>query len=109
MVDYSIGARIQESLPLIFMFFLACIASLLRADKHSLLTIITGVVLSGFVAYSVNLLLVHFDIAENIRIVCVGGAAYLNRYIVDLLDRLATQIVSNPKQALKDIKALWKK
>ncbi|GEK13223.1 hypothetical protein [Aliivibrio fischeri] len=109
MIDHNIWLRINESLPIIFMFLLACMASLLRAGKHSFLAIVTGVVLSGFVAYAVDLLLIHFDIAENIRIVLVGGAAYLNRYIVDLLDKLAHQVVSNPKEALKELKALWKK
>ena len=94
------------------MFILACIASLLRTEKYSFTSVVTGIVFSGFIAYSVNLLLTDItivNISENMRIVAVGISAYLNRYIMDILDKVAIQISSDPIKTLSDIKKIWKK
>ncbi|AVI66944.1 hypothetical protein CKQ84_14220 [Shewanella sp. WE21] len=101
--------KFQESGALIVMFVLACGAGLLKDSQHSLKSIVSGVVLAGFVAYGVNLLLVHYGVEENIRVVTVGAAAYLNRYIVDMLDKVATQITRDPKLFLEQLRSIWKK
>ncbi|MEC4728845.1 hypothetical protein HWQ46_25350 [Shewanella sp. D64] len=101
--------RLQESSALILMFVLACAAGLLKDSQHSFKSICSGVALAGFVAYAVNLLLIDYGVSENIRVVTVGAAAYLNRYIVDMLDKLATQLTNDPKQFLESLKRIWKK
>ncbi|WP_394166095.1 hypothetical protein [Photobacterium piscicola] len=112
MHESVIWLKLHESLSLIIMFMLACVASLLRTEKHSLISVITGIIFSGFIAYSVNLLLTDItivNISENIRVVAVGISAYLNRYIMDILDKLAVQISSDPIKTLSDIRKIWKK
>lgn len=112
MHDFGAFVKLHESLSLIAMFILACIASLLRTERHSLTSVITGIIFSGFIAYSANLLLSDItviDITENVRIVVVGIAAYLNRYIMDVLDNLAAKVSANPIQAAKDLFKIWKR
>ncbi|MCD9491350.1 hypothetical protein GLP30_11010 [Photobacterium phosphoreum] len=107
-----IWLKVNESFPLIAMFLLACIASLLRAKHYSLISIVTGIIFSGFIAYAVNLLLTDITIihiTSNMRIVAVGIAAYLNRYIMDILDRLASKISDNPIKIAVELFKLWKK
>lgn len=101
--------KFYESSALIIMFILACGAGLLKDSQHSLKSIVSGVVLAGFVAYGVNLLLVSYGVEENIRVVTVGAAAYLNRYIVDMLDKLARQLTDDPKLFIEHLRKIWKK
>lgn len=112
MQDSFIWLKLHESFSLCLMFILACIASLLRTEKHSLLSVITGIIFSGFIAYSVNLLLTDItvvNISENVRIVAVGISAYLNRYIMDILDKLAINISSDPFKFINELKKLWRR
>ena len=112
MQNHFLWLKLNESLPLIAMFLLACIASLLRAKHYSLVSVITGIIFSGFIAYAVNLLLTDITIiyiTDNMRIVAVGIAAYLNRYIMDILDRIALRISDNPMKIAIELFKLWKK
>ncbi len=101
--------KLQESASVIVMFLLACIASLFKANNHSFKTIISGIVFAGFVAYGVNLALMDMDLSENQRAVIVGCCAYLNRYVLDLLNAFADQVLSDPKSFLSTLKDLWSK
>lgn len=101
--------KLQESASVLFMFSLACIASLFKVNDHSLKTIISGIVFAGFVAYGVNLALMDMDLSENQRAVIVGCCAYLNRYVLDLLNAFAEQVLSDPKSFLSTLKGLWSK
>lgn len=112
MQNHFLWLKLNESFPLIAMFLLACIASLLRAKHYSLVSVITGIIFSGFIAYAVNLLLTDITIiyiTDNMRIVAVGIAAYLNRYIMDILDRVALKISDNPMKIAIELFKLWKK
>jgi len=101
--------KISESGPLLYMFLLACVASLLRTDEYSIKSVFGGIITAGFVAYTVNLCLIDYPLAENTRVVIVGCCAYLNRYLLDSLNKVGANIANNPKQALDNLRSLWKK
>ncbi len=101
--------KVNESGAIIIMFLLACFASILKAEEYSFKAVLSGVIFAGFVAYTVNLWLINVDLSENSRTVIVGCCAYLNRYLLDLLNKFGADIVNNPKQAFESLLSLWKK
>lgn len=101
--------KANDSAAIVIMFLLACLASILKAEEYSIKAVLSGVIFAGFVAYTVNLGLINYDLSENIRTVIVGCCAYLNRYLLDLMNKFGDNLVNDPKQALHNLLSLWKK
>lgn len=106
----NITAKLNESSTLFIVVILAFLASVLRTEEHTFRSVITGVVFAGFVAYLANLGLQGVEsIDDNKRVVLVGCLTYLNRYVLELLNKFGASFSDNPKQALANIRELWKK
>lgn len=106
----TISAKLNDSWTLLIVVILAFLASVLRTEEHTFRSILTGVVFAGFVAYLANLGLMGIQgIDDNMRTVLVGCLTYLNRYVLELLNKFGESFSDDPKQALANIRELWKK
>lgn len=104
----NLSAKVSESSTLITVAILGFLASVLRTEEHTFKSIITGVVFAGFVAYVTNLGLMSYEaIDENNRAVIVGCLTYLNRYVLEILNKFGESFANDPKKALANIKDLW--
>lgn len=106
----NIVDKLNESSTLLIVVALGFLASILRTEEHTFRSVITGVVFAGFVAYAANLGLIGLTaIDENQRIVIVGCLTYLNRYVLEVINKFGESFANNPKQAIANIKELWKR
>lgn len=104
----QLSAKLNDSGTLITIFALSCLASLLRTEQHTFKSILTGIIFAGFVAYAANLGLTGIEsIDDNQRAVFVGCLTYLNRYVLELLNKFGENVSNDPKKALGDLKGLW--
>lgn len=106
----DITTKLNESSTLITAATLGILASILKTEEHTFKSIITGVVFAGFVAYIANLGLMSYEsIDDNMRTVFVGCLTYLNRYVLELLNKFGESFSEDPKKALTSIREIWKK
>ena len=106
----NISAKLNESSTLFIVVILAFLASVLRTEEHTFRSILTGMVFAGFVAYLANLGLTGVEyIDDNKRAALVGCLTYLSRDVLELLSKLGASFSDDPKQALANIKEIWKK
>lgn len=103
----NLAFRLVESVGVLFMIGIAIVASLMRTDNHSLKSVISGVVLSLFIAFGVHQLLLGTNIEDNVQVVIVGVSTYISRDIASLIDKFAKAYLSDPKTALENLKNLW--